>query len=88
MVNNVIFTDLKRQEAQEKVEEDLSRFQQPVMRYGRSKSFSYRRRSSVGLRRASVARRKSINPLCIRVRFTALRTVVVSSDARFELVFH
>lgn len=36
-------------------------------RYSRSKSFSHRRRSSVNLRRASMGRRKSIDPLCIKV---------------------
>lgn len=68
MVNNVIFTDLKRQEALEKADEETSRHLQPVMKYTRSKSFSYRRRSSVGLRQHSIARRKSIDPLCVNVR--------------------
>ncbi len=68
MVNNVIFTDLKRQEALEKADEETLK-QQPVMKYTRSKSFSYRRRSSVGQRRSSVMRRKSVHPLCVKVRF-------------------
>jgi hypothetical protein len=71
MVNNVIFSDLKRQEALEKADEEMLRYQQPVMKYTRSKSFAYRRRSSVGLRRASMMRRKSIDPLCVKVKINA-----------------
>ena len=67
MVNNVIFSDLKKQEALEKADEEMMRYQKPVLQYTRSKSFSYRRRSSVERRRSSVMRRKSIDPLCVRV---------------------
>ena len=72
MVNNVIFSDLKKQEALEKADDEMLKQQQPVMKYSRSKSFSYRRRSSVGLRRSSVARRKSIDPLCVKVMISKL----------------
>jgi hypothetical protein len=79
MVNNVIFTDLKKQEELEKADEETLRCQQPVMKFKRSKSFSHRRRSSVGLRRASVMRRKSIDPMCVKVRFSDFVSMTVTA---------
>ena len=66
-VNNVIFSDLKKLEALDKAEEERARYEQMPRLFWRSKSMSQRRRSSVNHRKASVTRRKTIDPLCVKV---------------------
>lgn len=67
MVNNVIFTDLKKQEAIEKEEDKLDLENQSVLKFIRNRRLTQRRLSSITRRRQSMARRKSIDPLSIKV---------------------